>query len=160
MANAQLLKTNIIYLELGGASKYYSVNYERLWLSNDNHNITTRAGIMYLYVFDGTDHTIAGAPISASYLKKINNEYLEAGISFAIIRDMYTLDSDLSQSIYVEELILMPSIRIGVRHQPTEKNLFWNLLAQISMSAHSETEKYIAYTQIFPLFSAGIGYSF
>ena len=158
LTHAQELRRNNLYVELAGASKYYSVNYERLLLSNDEYNITLRGGLMYLYIFDASDHTIAGIPIGASYLKQYKNDYFEAGVSFALIRDMYTYA--ISPPIKVDELILMSSIRAGIRHQPKDKNLFWNLLAQISMTAHSESEIYKPYTDFFPLFSAGVGYSF
>lgn len=156
---AQGIKQNNVYLEIAGASMYYSVNYERLWLDNENYNISTRAGLMYIPFFDDQSRTIVGIPIGASYLKKLSKDYLELGISFSVIRDTYNIHINNSDT-FIDELILMPSIRAGLRHQPTDTKLFWNILAQASMMAHSETERDEPYIEFLPLFSLGIGYSF
>ena len=160
LSNAQELRRNNVYFELAGASMFYSMNYERLWLDNDEYNITTRAGIMYIYLFNDEERTIAGVPIGASYLKKLKKYYFEIGVSFSVIRDTYHLDLGNSETLNIDELVLMPSIRAGLRHQPTDKRLFWNILAQVSLMAHGETQQYQPYIRVFPLISFGIGYSF
>ena len=160
LTKAQELKRNNVYLELAGASMFYSINYERLWLDNNEHNIATRGGLMYIYLFDEQKRTIAGVPISISYIKSLSKHFFEVGVSFSAIRDTYYLMVNDTETLFIDELVLMPSIRAGLRHQPSEKKLFWNILAQASLMAHGETANYEPYIKFFPMISFGIGYSF
>jgi hypothetical protein len=149
---SQEIKQNNVYLEIAGASMFYSVNYERLWFNNGEQNMTTRLGLMYLYTFDERERAIRGTPLSISYLRKIKKNYFEAGISFAVMRDTYPMfDQNKEQTGEVDELILMPSLRIGIRHQPVDTNFFWNVLAQASLIAFGDTDDYIQKFIRFPL---------
>ncbi len=159
---AQDVKRNTVYLELGGASYFYSINYGRLLFNNQEINLSVRMGYMYLNLFNENSRTMHGLPIGLSLLKRLKKNYLEAGISGSVIFDSYYSLNQYDQIIgSTDEIILIPSIRIGIRHQPMTKRVFWNALAQFSMLAVGDRPDFKQpEIHAMPFLSLGIGYSF
>lgn len=72
-------KTSSIYLEIGGNSLVYSLNYERL-VSDD---LGLRAGLMGFALATGSEGVLAlGIPITGSYFIGKGNHRLEVGAGF------------------------------------------------------------------------------
>ena len=167
-SNGQELKRNTIYLEAGGASFFYSINYDRLIFDNDEKNLVARIGVMYLPLFNDLERVFVGVPVSISYINRTRKNFFEFGISASAISDTYyagTFDSfgNLGVSdIYIEDLVLIGSTRIGIRHQPSENRLFWNTLFQFSLIVVGDQNDFSSPFEIstMPLLSIGVGYSF
>lgn len=158
---AQNITKNNVYFEIGGASLFYSMNYERLMFKSDKNNISVRIGIMYLNFFNDTERTMSGVPIGVSYLKKIRKKYLEVGLSGSMIYDSYYLNSNVEEPHHIQDLVLMPSIRAGIRHQPKVGGLFWNALLQYSVTAVDNINNFNnSEINSFPMVSFGVGYTF
>ena len=157
----QEITRNNVYFEIGGASMFYSVNYERLLLKSDQNNLAVRAGILYLNFFDDRDRVISGVPVSISYLKKLRKNYLEVGLSGSVMYDSYYLYPLIGERIHIQDLVLMPSIRLGIRHQPKSAGFFWNALLQYSLTAVGDMN-YKGFPEVnsFPFLSIGVGYAF
>lgn len=157
---------NNFYFEAGGAAFFYSLNYERLLLNNSQHNIATRIGIFYLPTFNHSSRVLKGVPVSVSYLKKMKNKYLEGGVSFSALTDQYSNRAGSGNAIHdftsIKDLVLIPSVRFGIRKQPVAKGLFWNALIQGSLIAVGDVDNYdfkTAEKSGLPFLSLGMGYS-
>ncbi len=161
------IKRNTIHLEVGGASFLYSINYDRLILDKQSSNIALRSGMMYASDFQTNDgRRWLGFNIGSSYLKKLNKNFLEFGITSSLIRDrqvrMTIMGSTRESDQYVDT-VLMNSMRVGIRHQPINNHLFWNALLQYSVALvgdHKGFKSKPLEVSSFPLISLGIGYSF
>jgi len=161
-SRSQEITRNNVYLEIGGASLFYSINYERLMFKSSENNLSVRLGLMYLYSFDERERQIRGIPLSVSYLKRIKKNYFEVGLSGSAIYDTYNIfDQNGEIAGYEEELIIMPSFRLGIRHQPSSNGFFWNALLQYSLTAVGKPGgNFNPSTNSFPFISIGLGYSF
>jgi len=167
-ANAQELKRNTFYFEAGGASLFYSINYDRLLKNNDERNIAIRMGVMYLNMFNDNQRVFKGIPLGISYLERIKKNFIEFGISVSAISDTYYPDFSYSfgnsgiSSELTNDLVLMGSLRIGIRHQPSDSRFFWNALFQNSFLIVGEMDDFSAPFEesYLPFVSFGAGYSF
>jgi hypothetical protein len=161
-SRSQEITRNNVYLEIGGASLFYSINYERLMFKSAENNMAVRLGVMYLYSFDERERQIRGVPLSFSYLKRIKKNYFEIGLSGSAIYDTYNILNQSGEiTDYAEELIIMPSIRAGIRHQPSANGFYWNALLQYSLTAVGKPGgDFNPSTNSFPFISIGLGYSF
>ena len=160
-AKSQGLTRNNVVLEIGGASIFYSINYERLLLKNTDSNIAVRIGGMF-FVLKNDNQRYQGVPIGISYLKKVKKNFFEVGFSASAI--YITTHKTSIYSTEDQYLLITPSIRLGIRHQPNTKGLYLNGLIQFSLLADYDLRVY-QYTQevdytFFPFASFGIGYSF
>jgi len=156
----EITRSNL-YFEIGGASMFYSINYERLLLKSDQNNLAVRVGLMYLNFFDDGDRAISSVPVSISYLKKLRKNYLEVGLSGSVMYDSYYLYPLIEERIHIEDLVLMPSIRLGIRHQPGPAGFFWNALLQYSLTAVGSINEFNnPEINSFPFLSIGVGYAF
>lgn len=157
----QEITRNNVYFEIGGASMFYSVNYERLLLKSDQNNLAVRVGLMYLNYFDDKDRAISGVPVSISYLKKLRKNFLEVGVSGSVMYDSYYLSLPIEEPWHIQDLVLMPSIRLGIRHQPKSAGFFWNTLLQYSLTAVGYIKEFNDLEiNSFPFLSIGVGYAF
>jgi hypothetical protein len=157
---AQLIRKNTIYFELAGAAGVYSINYDRLLLDDFDNNISLRIGFSYLNLFDDNQHIIKGIPVGISYLTAFENLYTELGVSFSVLSESYQTMNGRSE-VQTENIMLIPSIRMGIRRQQTDKRLFWNALFQLSGLINGKDKNFerpldaslVAYL------SLGLGYS-
>lgn len=150
---------NNFYLELGGAAILYSFNYEFFLLKNEKRNIAPRIGVMlFPYSQNSTRRFIAGVPIGISYLKMIDKNSFEFGLTAAAIKD----DTYFDNYSIISELITIYSVRTGVRRQPNKKGVFWNALVQMSGLLYDDYTNFspsIHSTYYQPWISIGIGKS-
>lgn len=153
---------NNLYFEAGGAAFFYSFNYERLLFRSPENNLTARVGLLYLPALNANGRRFSGVPIGASYLKKLKNKYLEAGMSFSAILDQSLEEPDPAFPIDgIEDIVLITSVRFGIRKQPISKGLFWNALLQGSYVTVKDRSDFGEGAENFvtPFLSLGIGYS-
>ena len=135
---------------------FYSVNYERVLLRNTENNIAVRIGGMYLPTKnDGSIRQMSGSVFGISYLKRITKNFFEIGCAASAIYDTYDLTSGT-----VQDLAIIRSVRAGIRHQPREKGLYWNALAQISLVSFGDVNDFRPDHYFLPFASFGIGYGF
>lgn len=145
---AQGVAQNSVYLEAGGANLFYSINYDRFIFKNEKNNVGARVGAMYWPFTKGSSY--ASFPFGLSVFHKMKTNYLElGGTNSAIYR--FTGGS-------AGKYITLKSIKFGVRHQASEKGLFWALHFQYSRFSRS-LDDHISFGWI-PGGGAGIGYSF
>lgn len=156
--NAQMLKRSTIYLEAGGASFFYSLNYDCLYQLKNEDAISLRAGFMYINTFNDESRRTTGVPVGISYLRRLRKNFLELGITNAAILDRYR--SFLPGEGAVSEIVLIPSAKLGIRHQPMHKHLFWNAAIQYSFIFIGDRNRPIQESHSLPMVSLGIGYSF
>lgn len=155
----QVLKRNTFYLEAGGASFFYSVNYDRLFTLNERNAIATRIGFMYVNTFNDVARRMFGVPVGISYLRKLRKNFLEFGITGAGILDRYYSGTPFRDPT-IEERVYIPSLKLGIRHVPHSKHFFWNAAIQYSMIFLSDRRSRISHSHSLPLPSLGVGYSF
>ena len=160
---SQNLAKNTIYFELGGAALLGSLNYERLVLNNDNHNLGIRAGIIYINSFSGGERLIFGIPFGFSYLLSGKKLCFETGPSFIIGKDKFKPSPYPPDTNYRDYLL---GLRMGIRNQPVKRGIFWNALIQSSWAINEDlnypnynSRKY-SQLSAFPWISLGIGYAF
>ena len=157
---AQEITRNNIFLEGGGATGLYSVNYERLLRENNSLNFAFRIGLAYF-----PDHVHYSSPmvfpIGFSVLKNITtNHFIELRLAVASSLSMYEDWSNMplgdTTNTFVPEkkfgVDILPSIGIGYRFQPKTKGLFANFLFQRIL--------YISKEKWYGNISLGIGYAF
>jgi len=137
---------NACYVELGGPSILYSINYERLFLDR----IAARIGYSYV----GGQPTLTTVPFSVSYLLGSKNHRLESGIGC-----MYATFSNFSadQSFWLAggEPILDGfggNVYIGYRYQPITRGLVFR--AGVAPSFSWRLDYFL------PWFGLSLGYSF
>jgi len=147
----------MFFFELGGATFIYSVNYEHLWLKSTRSNISTRIGVMYLP--SASEQISFGFPVGISYLTKMKKNYFEVGASFVSLyeREVASLSSGSGNSF---DKMNIPSIRLGIRRQPTESGLFWNALLQGSLVIVNPDNSDVGIGFFLPYASFGIGRAF
>ncbi len=161
-SNSQTYVRNNVYFELGGASPYYSINYERMLLNWANFNIAARVGVMYIK-WDGDFYR--GAPIGLSYLKSIGEKsYIEAGLFYTFIkvneehRKGNGDTTGLPNITYDEFFNQRLGFQAAYRHQPRTKGFFWNISFQLF--ATRENYEFINDPTLTPRLGLGLGYSF
>jgi hypothetical protein len=158
LSSAQTAARNTFYLEAGGASIFYSLNYDRLLGKQESHKFAVRGGVMYLFLPGSPNRQMYGVPVGFSWLKKQSRNYFELGISCAGIGDYY--GSSVVNSMN-RDFVLIPSVRGGIRHQPASGGWFWNALLQFSVIAVNDMEEEASpEISYLPMASVGVGYSF
>ena len=157
---------NTIYLEAGGATLVGSLNYERLFLlKNTDYALSLRGGFTYIpFLFPG-EQKIIGLPIGSSFIVRGKKICFEAGT--AISANMLTLNPAFENTdAYRKDIILIFGLRMGVRHQPGNSGIFWNVLLQPTFGGSKTLKTRIGgfrrsfIISYLPWISLGIGYSF
>lgn len=155
----------LLYFEAGGGTLIYSINFERIFDLSPRYAMSARAGAMYLppFWFGKTSPLRVGIPVGLSLLREVRRLTLETGVTFAGLIDSYpSLNPTFAGNGDHEELIRVPSVRIGIRNRPMPSKLFWNVALQCSGVLVHELPVAgdASETSITPWFSAGIGYGF
>jgi len=106
-------KTNSIYLELGGNSFLYSLNYDKLFRTSDATKIALGAGLEYLTYMnaDGNDYgaSLCLTPAVNLLFGKASHN-LETGVSLFLISGT-----------------VLPAARIGYRYQPVNGGFLFRI---------------------------------
>ena len=162
---AQPPTRNNVFLELGGAAFFYSINYERLFLKKENTNIAGRIGFTYFNFFNQSKRKISGVPVGISFLKRLRSNFLEIGVSNAFLKD--STEPELAPPGgrvlgTSQEFVMISSFRLGIRHQPAKSGFFWNILGQFSVIFVSDNPEMKKPDEVSstPFLSLGVGYSF
>jgi hypothetical protein len=156
---------NTVFFELGGAAVFYSVNYERLVFPTTKHNLGLRVGASYIYMFDEYNRQMTSIPIGASYIRNLKkNKYFEGGFTVCPFYDQYHRDDNYALDDGVHnDLVIVPTLRLGIRKQPFNNGFFWNVLFQVTYTAVDNAKDFKwddAEKNVFPFGSVGLGWSF
>lgn len=157
-AQSTSIAQNNVYAELGGAAFFYSVNYERLWLKNPRVNIATRIGLTYIPV-SLSDRTTLGVPMGISYLKLLKRTHFEFGLTYCGLRQDF---EEKPNEVTKDGIIRVPSARLGLRKQPQQGGLFWNVFLQGSFFFVNKERPSsdVLPAGVLPFLGFGIGKSF
>lgn len=163
-AKSQEISTNNVFLEIGGATGFYSVNYERLLKKSDKLNFPLRIGLSYMPETDYYNHEYVAIPLSISVMTNLSkSNYLEIRIlslSPFFWKENVEISNGLGNpapSEYEEKIKagLLLAVGIGYRYQPKSKGLFFNALLQHGMHKNVYDEE-----SVFFRFSIGLGFAF
>jgi hypothetical protein len=117
------IKKNTIFLELGGNSPFYSLNYDRIVLEKPKLKLAARIGAMYV---DNTNNFLSSIknhnyslPLELSFLKGRNNHNLEIGIGATPYFREYV------EETRNDEFFIAPFGRIGYRYQKENGGVFF-----------------------------------
>ncbi len=118
--DSSLVKKNTFFVEVGGSSYWYSLNYDRILKNQRKIRLSGRIGIMYIPPLAEPRQYI-GIPLEFSWLKGSPPNHFEIGIGVTTILDaiMYP------DSLRFYSLILQSSLRIGYRFQKSEGGFFF-----------------------------------
>ncbi len=155
--NNELLQKNTFYLELVGNGMFYSLNYDRILVVQQNWKMSGRIGGMYLPGLDYNDRQMIGLPLEVSYLRGRNKHYLEVGLGFTATYDTYRLGESR-----VKDLALMGVARVGYRHQKREGGLFYKVgFTPVHGVVYNmrNRQNSIGSNFTYPLFGLAIGYT-
>lgn len=112
---------HIIYIELGGAGYYYTVNYERLLFSKQKVGLFARIGFEYI-PFGGGDKLIH-FPIGANFTYGQRKHRLEAGFA-ALFRMDFSPGVGFGEGFYLTDpptrIFLTPSVGYRFHAKPNE----------------------------------------
>ena len=159
------VKRNTFFLEAGGNTFFYSLNYDRQLKVTEKWRLAGRVGVMYVNTFKHPNRNMFAIPIEFSYLRGKQSNFFEVGLGLTGFYDHYNFN-DLSLPIrenQVSELSLMTVLRIGYRHQKQEGGLFYRfgftpmagVVIDLDREFHFQTAEKFAY----PLVSAAIGWT-
>lgn len=158
---------NTVFTELGGSAFLYSINYDRIFsLPYESQYLSARIGATYIPV-PSENRKIYGGPFGISLLKQINKNFAEFGFSAALLVDQYDIhilyyNGSRGSPTRMKDLVIIPALRIGLRHQPEKAGIFWNALFQFNtvLITGLTQEKKLQENFSTPWFSFGAGYSF
>jgi hypothetical protein len=110
---AERYKPNIIYLELGGNSPLFSVNFERIMQQNDSTFFSMRIGfgLIPLQHSGATEQTF---PLELIWAKG-KKHHLECGLGVTTVVGYSNLSA--------RPLSFIPAPRVGYRYQPPNSHL-------------------------------------
>ena len=107
------LKPHSIYVELGGNSIFYSLNYDYLFSLSENGKLAVGAGLEYL-TMGSYDNSYA--PLSKSFL------LVTPAVNLLLGKKSHHLEVGMS-AIYFS----IPSARIGYRYQPAKGGFLFRI---------------------------------
>ncbi len=114
------VRRNTFFLELGGNTWFYSLNYDRILLNRDKWKLSGRVGSMYMPSFKAENRHMVGVPLEISYLRGRGKHFLEIGLGVTTTYDTYPLSETR-----IRELAVVGVPRIGYRYQKPEGGLFF-----------------------------------
>lgn len=123
------IKGSTFFIEAGGNTFFYSLNYDRLLKVADKWRLAGRVGAMYLNTFTAQNRNIFAIPIEFSYLRGKQNNFFEVGLGFTAYYDRYSYNNPSIpiRDNEVKDLIPMAVLRIGYRHQKPDGGLFYKV---------------------------------
>lgn len=150
------VKTNAMYLELGGNGGIYTINYDRLISIGEKSKFAPRLGLSWL----GKNRFII--PTEVNFLLRktaVSKNFAELGMGatlvtkkgrhaegFVIITDSQTLSNKGPSVIY--------TLRAGYRHQKPEGGFMYRLGLTLLADRNAATQK------VLPFGGISIGHSF
>jgi hypothetical protein len=112
---------HVLYLEMGGAAYYYSVNYERIFFHKERFAGFARVGFEYI-PFQGADRLIH-FPLGVNFTMGQKKHRLEAGFS-ALFRMNFDPGVGFGEGFYLTEpptrIFLAPSVGWRFHAKPNE----------------------------------------
>ncbi len=161
-------KKNALYLEAGGNTIYYSVNYDRIIPLTPKLKLAPRAGFMYLplsEIENNSSHGDIRIPVELNLLWSKNanaSNFLEGGIGMSFIQVKDRVSYGLSDIITTKySFVKVTTLRLGFRHQKPTGGLMYRagLLVPI---VRDERSKFRFGDDIFYVIWAGfsLGYNF
>ena len=153
---SESFKRNTFFIEVGGNSPFYSLNYDRIIVKKINWKLAARIGAMYLYdngnYLESIRNKNFSMPLELSFLKGKNNHNLEIGIGATPFFKEYvetTRDNFFSLGSFG---------RIGYRYQKTNGGIFFKAgftpLIRFKKDVDSINPKYVS-----PWAGLAIGYT-
>jgi hypothetical protein len=116
------IRRNTFFLELGGNTMSYSLNYDRILLSRDKWKLSGRVGALYQPLFQVSNRLMVGVPLEVSYLRGSGKHFVEVGLGGTVTYDTYPLSETR-----VRDLAVMGVFRVGYRHQKPEGGFFYKV---------------------------------
>ena len=164
-SNGTSIKRNTFFVEAGGNTFFYSLNYDRLLKVKDTWRLSGRVGAMYVNTFNNQKRNIFAIPIEVSYLRGKRTNFFEVGFGISGYHDHYSFN-DPSLPVrenQVREFALITALRIGYRHQKPEGGLFYRFgftpLAGVVIDLDTKFNFKTAEKFGYPFISAAIGWT-
>ena len=153
------VRRNTFFLELGGNSMFYSLNYDRILLNRDAWKLSGRVGVLYLPPLGERNRQIVGGPVEISYLRGRGRHFLELGLGGSVVYDTYRLTSSR-----IRDMAVMAVARIGYRHQKPEGGFFYKvgftpMLGALYNVQNPERGRQLGEPFAYPLVGLGLGYT-
>ena len=144
--NGQKFVRNGVFVEFGGAAKYYSINYEHHFLKTNAQNVVVGIGGSFMKDnLGGGYEKYYAIPFRLSYLHRLKRNILfEGGVFLTSINEKYSYHPGLGCQTNCQNQEYSTSgksygLRLGFRIQPSEKGFFFNLIGQVQDSDLSES---------------------
>ncbi len=144
---------NAVYLELGGSGLIYSINYERLWIENENLSLCTNIGATYIpSFFPNSDFKhIWGNSVGVSTLIGSQKHFAEIGFNLS-----YWYLKDIEDNTFLSTFL---PLRLGYKYQKNDTGIFYKLAFVPIIPIHQDNDVDFLYP-LTPHFSLGIGWAF
>lgn len=146
------VKKNVVNVEVAGSGIFYSFNYDRMLIIDENMRFTVNVGAWYIPQFENFADfkMIIGAVVGFNTLIGKEKHFAELGLNLS-----YMLMEDIDDSKF--HVIYLP-IRLGYRYQRDEGGLFLraSFMPMISISQDSDEIFY----PVTPHFAVGLGFAF
>lgn len=120
---------NAVYLELGGSSGRYAINYSKIFHQKGKLKLNASAGFsMWHHRLNSKTTWLPVVPLEISAFYGKSNHHLEIGFGFISLLDR-TLDFD-SESLVLEDKVVFNAaipLRIGYRYQKPGGGFFFRV---------------------------------
>lgn len=138
---------NNIQIEAGGHCVVYSINYERIFLNNNNYKSSAQIGISYYPPKSGIRDL--WLPVSINGLKSYGRHHIEAGIGLVAVREALRNSEYEAEDWFWNAFI---SGKIGYRYQKPDGRF----TLRIGFTPLLELDA----IEIHPLAGLAVGYAF
>ncbi|GAB3535195.1 hypothetical protein GCM10027443_23690 [Pontibacter brevis] len=139
---------NAVYVEVGGNSDVYSINYDRVVYQRDRFKTAVRAGLgTNLFFLEDEDSVYPVVPLEVMALVGNRQKHFEGGLGYT---RRFTDDPELIQNMYFA--------RLGFRYQVPRGGLLVRVAITPFISPNSESRT--PGVGVIPRFGFSIGKSF
>lgn len=161
-------RRNSVYVEGGGNTVYYSINYDRIFALSNRLKLAPRAGFMYLPLTEIADRTDFGdirIPFEANLLwsnSETPKNYVEAGIGMSLISlKQYVTNLQTGQNAVRNTFGNITTMRVGLRHQKSNGGLMYRIGLLVPITQDSYSKSRVGDDIFYRIYGgASLGYSF
>ncbi|WP_207432032.1 hypothetical protein [Sabulibacter ruber] len=148
------ISRNTVFLEIGGNSLVYSLNYDRILVNKPTFKLAGRIGGMYLKntgIIENGGYHMYSFPLELSYLHGKGNHHLEIGVG---VNPSIEKQFDFDRTNYS----IFPLVRLGYRYQRSDGGLFFKAGFTPIIQTRKDI-KYITDSPLAPWGGIAIGYT-
>ncbi|WP_316773138.1 hypothetical protein [Pedobacter frigiditerrae] len=169
LSGAQEIKKNSLYVELGGNTVLYSVNYDRIIPLSTRFKLAPRVGFEYVprNIKNGSTYGNWSFPIEVNLLYAKRSEsknFLEGGFGLSLfnIVDNYKYNNDRTEIIDTEiKTAKITTLRLGFRHQKPTGGFMYRAGLLVRLSQDEFSKQRVGDDLFFVIWpGASLGYSF